>query len=151
MSEYIASKKLNFVLVCPNNPPFFYMQSFRLTSHSLVLVQLNIMLFGKEVSLTKTKKMRRKMNKTSVVPKYLYVLFSCRRLTVNVKASNTNYVMKIILQEYKYKHSEYFNNNCTRAAIAALQITFVPCSFSRLIDHILQRSHFDWSSLPTKH
>ena len=44
------------------------------------------------------------MNKTEVVPKYLYVLFSCRRLTVNVKASNTNDVMKIILQQYEFKH-----------------------------------------------
>ena len=44
------------------------------------------------------------MNKTSVVPKYLYVLFSRRRLTVNVQASNTNDVMKIILQQYEWKY-----------------------------------------------
>ena len=83
------------------------------------------------------------MNKTSAVPKYLYVLFSCRRLTVNVKASNTNDVMKIILQQYEFKH------------IQNISITIVQRSSTRLIDHELQRSprysHFDWSSLPTEH
>ena len=74
------------------------------------------------------------MNKTSVVPKYLYVLFSCRRLTVNVKASNTNDVMKIILQQYEYKHT-----HISITIAAALQIIFVQCPFSRSIDHDLQR------------
>ena len=35
---------------------------------------------------------------------FLEVGLSPKGLTVNVKASNTNDVMKIILQQYEYKH-----------------------------------------------